>query len=176
MRRAHIAALLFAAFAIILLLIFAAPFMIESGTLTGLDGRIAIIDHEDLWNGSGAVMGAIYGFGDLICHQMESRTMMLNGNQMPICLRDLGILSGFAAVTLASVFVNDDRIGSKWTWYAALILVAIGLGEWALEYATGFDSSLSRAATGILAGAGLALIVQKFTQRMFDDVFDTNRD
>lgn len=176
MKRAHIASILLAAFAILLLLIILAPFMAESGTLRGLDGNIAMIDHRDIWNELDILTGAVYSFGDLICHQMESRTLLLNGNEMPICLRDLSILLGFAFGCLISMFVRDEEIRSKMIWYVALIFVIVGLSEWALEYATGFDSPLARAVTGLLAGVGLALIVQKFVQKMFDDVLRIDRD
>ena len=35
-----------------------------------------------------------YAFGDLNCHNLGERSWTINGNQMPVCVRDLGILLG----------------------------------------------------------------------------------
>ena len=37
-----------------------------------------------------------YGFGDLNCHQKHERSWEINGNQMPVCARDIGIFLGFS--------------------------------------------------------------------------------
>ena len=32
----------------------------------------------------------IYAFGDLNCHTKSERSWVINGNQMPVCVRDVG--------------------------------------------------------------------------------------
>ena len=38
----------------------------------------------------------VYGFGDLNCHNKAERSWEINGNQMPVCVRDVGIFLGLA--------------------------------------------------------------------------------
>ena len=53
----------------------------------------------------------IYGFGDLNCHNKEERSWEVNGNQMPVCVRDVGIFLGLAI----GGFIFSRRGLNRWT-------------------------------------------------------------
>jgi len=53
----------------------------------------------------------IYGFGDFNCHQKHERSWEINGNQMPVCVRDIGIFLGFAI----GGFIFSRRGLNRWT-------------------------------------------------------------
>ncbi len=53
----------------------------------------------------------IYGFGDLNCHNKAERSWEINGNQMPVCVRDVGIFFGFAL----GGFLYSRRGLNRWT-------------------------------------------------------------
>jgi uncharacterized membrane protein len=104
----------------------------------------------------------MYSAGDSQCHQKQNRTVILNGNQMPFCARDVAIYT-FMTIGLAiSVFPRIryyDRINNLKAWWLMVALVPIGidgvgqlLGYWE-------STNLMRFITGGLCGliVGIAL-------------------
>ena len=105
-----------------LALCFIAPYSLPSNSVPELSGRANAIDYafENSWgndnHGEGGSVGhdqsqhggnfawselnpiwaLAYGFGDLNCHQKHERSWEINGNQMPVCARDIGIFLGFS--------------------------------------------------------------------------------
>ena len=103
-----------------LLLCFLAPLLLPEGTVPELSGRANALDYasESSWgnqdHGENADLGHdqsahggtfawsdlnplwafVYAFGDLNCHQKHERSWEINGNQMPVCTRDVGIFLG----------------------------------------------------------------------------------
>ena len=120
----------------ILISMFIVPLYLEEGTVPKLSGRANAIDYatEDSWgniqqgpNGDVGHNQSAYGtfvwsdldpfaafmyaFGDLNCHNKEERSWIINGNQMPMCVRDVGIFFG---LTLGG-FVFSRRGLNRWT-------------------------------------------------------------
>lgn len=151
-RRATLAALIVCAAFLVLML--SAPFMAPYGSFRGLDGSPGFI--EGGWQGHGAA-GFAYAMGDLLCHQQEARSFILNGSQLPICMRDTGIAIGlpfgFAACLLLDRRLRDNRFA-----IAGAVLILLMGAEWAVE-TTGFDSPFLRTASGVCAGIGAALFL-----------------
>ncbi|MEE2747801.1 MAG: DUF2085 domain-containing protein [Candidatus Thermoplasmatota archaeon] len=100
---------------------FLVPMMMDEGTVPKLSGRANMMDYStlDSWGNDdhpeGSEMGHeqsehgtfawsklnpyyafVYAFGDLNCHQKHERSWVINGNQMPVCVRDVGIFFGLA--------------------------------------------------------------------------------
>ena len=101
---------------------FLVPFLMPTGTVPELSGRANMMDYasEDSWgnhdHADDGEMGHnqsahggtfawtdlnpyyafVYAFGDLNCHQKFERSWTINGNQMPVCARDVGIFFGLA--------------------------------------------------------------------------------
>ena len=74
---------------------FIAPFLSPYGSFLGLDGTPGVMDHWDIWSEKDPFTCVIYSIGDIVCHQEEARMFILNGSEMPICVRDVGLLLGF---------------------------------------------------------------------------------
>lgn len=144
----------FAAFGILLALTVAAPFMAPYGSFRMLDGSPGMIDGG--WEGHGPV-GIIYALGDLFCHQEEWRSYVLNGSQLPFCIRDVGIFMGLSAGFLAA-FRLGSRCSDRRLPVLGLVLIAIMVAEWGVE-TTGPDMPSLRMLTGVLAGLGASLIM-----------------
>lgn len=135
-------------------LIFIAPFLASSGTFRDLDGTPGFIDHPL----GGGLSGIIYWFGDMLCHQDMGRSLVINGNQMPVCVRDAGIIVGAA---ICSLVCTRRRCENRMIFPVAIILIAIMGIEWAIE-TTGFDSPVCRFVTGAMAGIGIIMLMCGF--------------
>lgn len=143
-----------AVFGIITALVILAPYMAPYGTFHGLDGSAGYIDNG--WQGHG-VAGVMYLLGDLFCHQEEARCYMLNGSQLPVCIRDVGILAGLFAGFLACIPLSS-RVSDRRFAYAGVVLVLVMVAEWAAESFTG-DMPVPRLLSGICAGVGAAIFL-----------------
>ena len=115
---------------------FLVPFYLPTDSVPELSGRANTFDYysEDSWGNvqtsdSGEVghnqseyglfawseldpyAAFIYGFGDLNCHNKAERSWEINGNQMPVCVRDVGIFLGLAI----GGFIFSRRGLNRWT-------------------------------------------------------------
>lgn len=148
-----------------LLLIISSPFMVPSGTLTDLSGSVNIKDNVDQFRDLDALPKAVYSIGDVECHQIKERSYFLNGNEMPFCARDLGLFAGlagaFGLVAFYRLKLNPLLL--------MLGLIPLGL-DGGIQLITDYESNNPlRLATGIVAGAALALILAQFVFLMQED-------
>ena len=96
---------------------FLAPAMVEADTIGELSGRANMLDfHKEndqnfTWTDLNVYSAAIYAFGDLNCHNKHERSWSINGNQMPVCVRDVGIFAGLAL----GGFIYSRRGVNRWT-------------------------------------------------------------
>lgn len=108
------------------------------------------------WRGGGP-FDFMYALGDVVCHQEAARSFVLNGSQLPLCMRCTGILAGlafgFVVCTALGSQAGDRRIA-----VVGAVLVVVMAAEWAVE-TTGFDSPVLRALSGVSAGAGASLFL-----------------
>jgi uncharacterized membrane protein len=164
--------------------IFIAPFMIPPGTVTDLEGGANRIDFHELWETLPAYPRIVYTLGDAECHQISDRTYNLNGNQMPVCSRDvsiflfltLGLLAGMLvkrnysiSAAVLSIFPERFRnyinrtIGALWFAVILVILCVAPVGlDGGIQLLTDYESTnLVRFLTGIPAGfiAGLLIAI-----------------
>ena len=135
-------------------LFLSAPYMAPPGTFLGLDGSPMVIDNG--WLGHGPA-GIAYLIGDLLCHQETARSFVLNGSQLPVCIRDTGILLGSLAGCAASCFFLD-RLRGKKVLIAGVILLLVTAVQWALQGTIG-DNEAIRFASGIVSGIGASVIL-----------------
>ncbi len=164
--------------------IFLAPFTIEPGTVTNLEGGANRIDFNEIWSSMPIYPRIIYYLGDAECHQISERTFYLNGNQMPVCARDvsiflfitLGLLAGmltkrnyYISAGFLSTFPRriqgfvNRTIGAKWfaILFIVLCLAPVAL-DGGIQLVSDYESSnLIRFLTGIPAGfvAGLLIAI-----------------
>ncbi len=85
--------------------LFLAPASLESGTVTDLDANANMLDYQDKWNDLPLFPKLVYYFGDFNCHQKSERSFYVNGNQMPVCARDVGVFTGTALGVLPLLFI-----------------------------------------------------------------------
>ena len=115
---------------------FLVPAYLPSDSVPDLSGRANMIDYysDDSWGNVQSSEGQsaghnqsihgnfawseldpyaafVYGFGDLNCHMKWERSWDINGNQMPVCVRDIGIFLGLAI----GGFLFSRRGLNRWT-------------------------------------------------------------
>ena len=186
----------------LLLMFFVSPLMLAEGSVPELSGRANAVDYmnEDSWGnndheeegslghnqsahgGSFAwselnpVFGFVYAFGDINCHQKHDRSWTINENQMPVCVRDIGIFLGFFMGSLffrlrgynrwtvrdtflsvfddesiKSVYLNDGRMRLM------MLFLALGIVPMAIDGFTQLltvyeSTNIIRLITGFMAG------------------------
>jgi uncharacterized membrane protein len=163
--------------------IFIAPFTIPPGTVTDLDGT-NVVNYPELWDTLPPYPKTIYYLGDAECHQISDRTIYLNGNQMPVCSRDVAIFLFITLGLLAGMFVKRNyyisngilsifperfrafvnrTMGARWFAILFIILCLIPVGlDGGIQLFTDYESTnLTRVLTGIPAGfiAGLLIAI-----------------
>ncbi len=134
-----------------LLSVLLSPLTLPEGSVSKLDGSIGLVDNWEELQDMPWPQRMVYLIGDINCHQQAERSYVLNGNQLPVCARDLGLLAGLVVGMGAYMIV---RRPVKWFWLA-LFLVPMAL-DGGLQAVSSYESdNLIRALTGALAGSGL---------------------
>ena len=101
----------------------------------------------------------VYALGDINCHQMTSNSFYLNGNEMPFCVRDMGIFIGLALGSLIVLFFSP-----KFSWLALIVLIAPIIIDGGAQLVSDYVSfNQLRLATGILAGLGVTYYLGHLT-------------
>ena len=179
---------------------FLAPSLLDEGSVPMLSGRANAFDyateddfgswgnqqtnnhssagHDQSQHGTFSWMeldpytGFIYAFGDLNCHNKHERSWEINGNQMPVCTRDLGIffgaflggllfayrghnrwtirdsfLSVFPDEKMTQIYLNDYRLKVV-LGFRALAIIPISL-DGGIQMLTSYESTnIMRVLTG----------------------------
>lgn len=137
--------------------LFAAPLLVEEGSIKlGHEGSVGKDDHgEIISNINNSFARAIYRFGDRYCHQKDHRSWSLNGNQMPVCARDVGLFMG---IFLGCIFGASYRRGIK-VLVLILLLVPMVI-DGGLQSLTSYESfNPLRLVTGMIGGFGVGAYV-----------------
>ena len=102
------------------------------------------------------VSAALYLTGSFICHQRPERSFHLDGAQLPVCARCLGIYTGAAIGAVMAPFLGYVRHPRMSIVTALVPAVASLVVEW-----VGWSplSNAIRAATGVIAGTVVAAVV-----------------
>ena len=106
----------------------------------------------------------LYLVGSLICHQLPERSFHLDGYQLPVCARCLGIYAGAAVVACVGCVRWCRAPLARWgaarlrrmAIASALPTVVTVAAEWTGVWAA---SNVTRAIAGVSLGAGAALVV-----------------
>jgi uncharacterized membrane protein len=150
-------------------LVAVSPFLVPAHTLRDLSGRVSVRDNTAQFMHLDALPKAIYSIGDVECHQIASRTLFMNGNEMPFCARDfglfIGLAFGFGLMTFRRYKVNPIL--------ALVGLVPMGI-DGGLQLVTSYESNNPlRLATGIIAGSALALLIALYVFLLSEDSRDS---
>jgi len=107
---------------------------------------------------------AVYTMGDIECHQIADRSYYLNGNELPICSRDVGLSIGFLiGMVIGLLYVR--RINP--------FILAVGilpiLIDGGLQTVSDYHSNNAlRTITGIIAGVAFALLLCELAARYLE--------
>ena len=149
----------FAVSAILAIASFIVPFLSPYGSFVNLDGTPGVIDHWDIWSSKDPFTMVMYLLGDIFCHQEMARTIILNGSEMPMCIRDLGLLMGFMFGSL----VTSLKFGHPAICRNARVFVIVSFllifTDWIIQYTFKLNVPFTRLVTGLLAGVGFSLIL-----------------
>lgn len=161
-------------FSIILMIfavsIFVVPFLSGYGTLIHLDGTPGYLDHWDIWSSKDPWTCITYSIGDIFCHQKTDRSFILNGSQMPVCVRDVGIIIGLLAV-FAYLYIRNILVPKRKGITAFIILSFILMFvDWLIQFIFDLNVPFTRFVTGILAGSAATLAVSMLYDRSFAEM------
>jgi uncharacterized membrane protein len=127
------------------------PLTIPEGTVQGLDGNVGRLDNWEELQDVPWPQRLVYLIGDVNCHQQADRSFELNGNQLPFCSRDLGLVMG-ASLGMAAFAIRGRR--AHWMMLG-LLLIPMAL-DGGLQALTSYESdNLVRVTTGALAGSAI---------------------
>ena len=191
---------------------FLVPFYLPTDSVPELSGRANSFDYqsEDAWgnvqtDGNGGMghnqseygsfvwsdldpyAAFIYAFGDLNCHNKAERSWEINGNQMPVCVRDVGIFlglaiggfwfsrKGFNRWTIRDTFLSllpDDRLLSVYKndkrLLAMFVIAAVGAVPMAIDGFTQMLTSYeSTAFMRLLTGTPFGILIGAFMSASF---------
>ena len=153
--RADVTIMAFMAAATVML--FVTPLINPEGRFSGLDGSVGYIDHLELWSGTDPVTFITYFLGDMFCPQIESRSFILNGNQMAFCGRDVSIALGLLIGSSCSVLTG--RVPSLRTSVIfCLISSVLMMTDWCIQHFMSVDCMATRVVTGLLFGASVSIL------------------
>ena len=152
-------------FLALLACVLSAPMLIGPGEAMGLDGVVGRIDNGEKFESFDPLTRAVYTAGDVLCHQIESRSFTLNGNQLPVCARDTGLLVG---VSFGMAIAVIGRLRPSAPVIAVLFLPMVVDGT--LQLLTSYESNNTlRALTGIMAGLALALFMATVSEVVMEE-------
>jgi len=91
----------------------------------------------------------------VVCHQLPDRTILVQGADVGLCHRCLGLHSGLVIAWLIALAFVSNRPRAAWSLAIAPFLL---LAHWMLEATFGYaSSSLMRLVTGAAAGASAGI-------------------
>jgi uncharacterized membrane protein len=134
-----------------IVLLFAGPFVLPTGSVTNLSGVVGFSDNEAVINDLPFPWNGIYSIGDRLCHQKPERSLFINGNEMPFCTRCvaiwLGLAFGLGFMVFFTIELNE-------MFFYAIIVSLIPLGIDGVGQLFGFweSTNIVRLLTGIPAG------------------------
>jgi uncharacterized membrane protein len=141
----------FLLFSVWVLLQFLAPLMLPTGSVSDLSGVVGFSDNEKVIGNMSFPWNIIYTIGDRLCHQQASRSLFLNGNELPFCARCTAIWLGLAIGLGFMVFYTIEL---QERFLLAILLSLLPIGVDGLGQLFGFweSTNLVRILTGLPAG------------------------
>jgi hypothetical protein len=114
------------------------------------------------------VASVLYAAGSLICHQLPERSFHLQGFQLPVCARCLGIYGGAAVGSVTGAAAVGRRVLAWWrqpatrsvNWTATAIAAGPTLATFVLEWGFGWPiGNALRAVAALPLGFAVAFVV-----------------
>jgi uncharacterized membrane protein len=157
------------------LILFAVPAFLPANSVdlgddgvVGVDPLLENNKREIQNNISNPFARSIYNFGDSTCHQLNHRSLFINGNQMPLCARDIGIYVGFAIGALLVTFLIIEIK----PWWVVGSIVPIGIDGLTQAFTAYESNNPLRLITGGLAGMMTTMVLGI----MFYEIYTTHKE
>jgi uncharacterized membrane protein len=137
---------------------FLAPLSLPANSVPDLSGSVGRVDNADKTEKMNGFARWVYEGGDVNCHQKASRSLFVNGNEMPYCSRDLGIFAGMMLGCLFGLYIVLDL--KAWYILGGLAPMGVdGVGQLAgLWESTNPVRLLTGGLAGFVTGIALAFI------------------
>lgn len=152
-----------------LALILVPPMVVPDGVAASIDGRVGRMDHADIWVSMDPICGFVYSVGDLLCHQMGDRSYWISGNQMPVCVREFGMIAGaLIGMVMSQLLVRRVDSNLRATFVVAFVIMMGTPVEYAYAVITGADVGMGLVLlSGAMSGFGFAFVLQCIMSRTF---------
>jgi uncharacterized membrane protein len=161
-----------------ILLLFLAPLVLPSGSISDLSGVVGYSDNDAVIGNMSFPWNTVYSAGDLFCHQKAERSLFLNGNEMPFCTRCtaiwLGLAFGLGFMVLYTIELNEK-------FFIAIIFSLVPLGIDGVGQLFGFWEStnivrlLTGLPAGVICGVAIGIIFDELRSLHFFSKVGTRR-
>jgi uncharacterized membrane protein len=159
-------------------LLFLAPLVLPSGSVSDLSGVVGFSDNDAVIGEMSFPWNVVYSAGDLFCHQKSERSLFLNGNEMPFCTRCtaiwLGLALGLGFMVLYTIELNEK-------FFIAIIFSFVPLGIDGIGQLFGFWEStnivrmLTGLPAGLICGVAIGIIFDELRSLRFFSKVGTRR-
>jgi uncharacterized membrane protein len=119
---------------------------------------VGFSDNDQVIGNMSFPWNVVYTSGDRLCHQQATRSLFLNGNEMPFCTRCtaiwLGLVVGLGFMVLYTIDLNENFL-----IVILISLVPIGIDGIGQLFGFWESTNIIRFLTGLLAGGicGMAI-------------------
>ena len=141
-------------------------------TIIWCAGIIIAPEWADLPGFRGSVSDFFYRFYSSSCHQLDDRSLHIDGHKLGVCSRCTLIYSGFLLGVILYPFIRKTRnldMPSLWFLFGAVALMGIDVGLDILNIVK--NTFITREITGGIIGLVLPFFIIPGTIRIFDEFF-----
>ena len=142
------------------------PMVYPEGMLSDLDGIVGAVDHASLWTSMDPFSGTLYCVGDSTCHQMSTRTFILNENQMPFCIREISLIVGLFIGILALVS-RPEFLPSRKMIVVGAAMILLSPAQWIVSLGIDIDSMALISVVSVISGVGFSVCLSALIQFLF---------
>lgn len=131
-----------------------------AGMLAGFALLVLISLGAGFWGGNGSSMHWTHRMLSTVCHQMPDRSFFLNGEQMAVNTRCLGVFAGLLAGWVLIPFAGRFTIEKKWPLWFLLVAVMIQIIDVSGNLIQMWENTnRSRFFSGIIPGVAISLML-----------------
>jgi uncharacterized membrane protein len=97
--------------------LFVVPFTIKANSVRYVNGHSTFLDNMEKWEKLPVYQKIIYQIGDILCHQYDERSFILNSNQTPVCVRCIAIYIGLFLGIFYTLFIPNNINHKEYLFY-----------------------------------------------------------
>lgn len=121
-------------------------------------------------SGNRIFLGVVKEAFGCICHQEPSRLMLVDGTEVPVCPRCIGLQTGFlVSFVLVSLSIRGRmKYEGKFCRFLLMFAIALTGIHWGLGQMGMIEPGIdTRLLTGLITGAGLGILFQSYRRGRF---------